>query len=135
MLYACNTIILRMPECALYLDRVLLPQRINEIRSLELQWYVGEPPVTGSVRQEKWSRIWGLIATMESLMYAHIELHTLPKWQHSWSRDEARLLDNVRFVTLPKKFKLCLMWPKLEGSIPLQLPCEISRISWAYGGL
>lgn len=129
ILYGYNTIQLRTPNCVMYLNRLLLPQRINEIRTLHLHWYVAAPPSADTVEYQDWRKAWRSIASMEGLAHLRVELDTVSQRQHQWSCEESRLLEDVKLVTRPQKFELSLSWPTPQGGVPLQLPCEISRIT------
>ncbi len=80
-LYAENIFDINHVSTVIYLSRSILPQRMNTIRSLQLDWYVKHPMYLDPVRDRgppfytvlpphdagTWEKVWQIIARMEGL--------------------------------------------------------------------
>jgi len=112
-------------EVWLYLRRILLPQRINDFRTVRFPWGIQEPPTEGSPEQEKWSEVWRVIASLEGLKKLRVEIEPSIRYCYDWSLAEKTLLEDTRKVVRPELFELYLSWGGCGYTF--SLPCKILR--------
>lgn len=121
-MYSSNKFETHDPDALEFLPLLLLPQRINTIRSLIFTWrfrryppYV-HPPESyredQNLREESWTSIWNHIASMQNLQNIHVKLDVRDIWWGSFDPQVAdMLLEPIRKVTTPKIFSLTLPFP------------------------
>lgn len=147
LLYSENTFMIGNEAVLDYLPILLLPQRINAIRSLRFRWDLGISPVEILFPYEPhdvdprspniWLSVWQNMAAMEGLRTLHVEL-CLPLYRRDWyNADKARVpqvLPPIREVVRPKEFVLTLSYPVRYRSLPgeadlwVGLPCTVKWI-------
>jgi hypothetical protein len=115
-----------------YLPILVLPQRIDAIRSLTFHWHLIFTPLEILQQQARetnqdntgpsvtWRQIWHNLSTMNSLHTLDVKLDVLKVYWGSVNKDTARqLLLPIREVVRPKEFILSLPFPAMDGSVPL----------------
>ncbi|KUJ10977.1 uncharacterized protein LY89DRAFT_759972 [Mollisia scopiformis] len=111
----------------IYLPRKLITQRLNMINDMWLVWHVFKVPLENTFEKAEWTKVWEIIASMEGLKKVLVQIFPIFLWEDQWPSEEKRLLEDAKLVTRPERFELELGWP--EGPIPLELPCDITRVS------
>lgn len=115
-----------------HLPILLLPQRIDAIRSLTFLWALRLDPLH-LVEQEAreiypeffgrpgiWKTIWHNISDMKGLQTLNVKLKVWPPgWQSINKETATQLLLPIKEVVRPKEFILSLPFPAMDGSIPL----------------
>jgi hypothetical protein len=110
---------------------LLLPQRINTIRSLTFYWALRLDPLH-LVEQEAreifpeffgrpgvWKTIWHNISNMKGLQTLHVKLDVWPgAWQSINKEIATQLLQFIGEVVGPREFILSLSFPAMDGSPP-----------------
>ncbi|EPE33633.1 hypothetical protein GLAREA_06646 [Glarea lozoyensis ATCC 20868] len=138
-LYSANEFALVHSNVMEYLPRLLLPQRIDTIRSLAFHWLHPMDPLQ-TLQQESqqtdtrfvglpstWNAIWGNISAMKGLRTLHVMLDVFAKHWMSLNEDvAARLMQPIRKVVNPADFILSLPFPSMVGSVPSAI-----RFRWA----
>ncbi|KAF7871776.1 hypothetical protein EAF04_003883 [Stromatinia cepivora] len=137
-LYANNTFDLSV-YCIRILPSLLLPQRLNAIRSLHLKWETVDGPPAPPSSKGFWEPFWGdwvntwkILAGIKSLSALHVELtgnvfFNTDQWM-GYRRDEKVLiLQPVRDVAGPATFHVLFPFnlPPDDPSLKA-LPCSIS---------
>lgn len=130
-LYSANTFITSTPAVLEYLPILLLPQRIDDIRSLTFYWNL--PLTPGGVLEQEareadprfigrpgiWRAVWQNISAMKGLQTLNVNLNVLLfTWQNINKETATQLLLPIRKVVRPKKFILSLPFPAMDGSPP-----------------
>jgi hypothetical protein len=114
-----------------HLPILLLPQRINTIRTLTFYWALRLDPLH-LVEQEAretfpeffgrpgvWKIIWHNISNIQSLQTLHVKLDVWPgAWQSINKEIITQLLQSIREVVRPKEFILSLPFSAMDGSPP-----------------
>jgi hypothetical protein len=137
-LYSANVFALNQSNVMEYLPRLLLPQRIDTIRSLTFHWLHPIDPLQ-TLQQElqqtdprfiglpsTWNAIWGNISSMKGLRTLHVKLDVLATYWMSLNEDVAtRLMQPIKKVVIPTEFILSLPFPSMVGSVP-----RAARFAW-----
>lgn len=123
------------------ISSVLLPQRINAIRTLRFNWLVSyNPPVrfpelSGSWNRillrnlRKWREIWHILSAMAGLRELYVYLDVESTWTTLNREAAAELLEPIKQVTQPVVFTLLLPFPAMyEDMSP---PTYDMQWSWA----
>jgi hypothetical protein len=126
ILYSDNTISVSMPECILYMSRLLLPQRIDAIRDLHFIWLLSGPPLLGSSAHREWISLWQTLGSMSGLRRLQVRLEAPKSWDNDWSPQEGLMLESTKAVTQTKDFLVFLSWPA-ESQVLSQIPCRVTR--------
>jgi len=137
-LYSANTFVISNSDIMEYLPRLLLPQRIDVIRSIIFYWHVYLNPrqVLEQESQETdpcfiglpgtWNATWANIAAMKSLRILHVKIEVMELFWESLNQDTAtRLLQPIKQVVVPKEFVLTLPFPAMTNLPPRE------NFSWA----
>ncbi len=136
--YSYNTFEIRDPDVIVYLSRLLLPDRLNAITSVNFNWNLGAPasfphPDRQSINPELmkrakerdheyrqiWKKAWKCLSSMEHLNDLRVKLDIAQKQVPFWDVEE---LEIVKSVSRPKKFDLLLpssMAERVKGCIVL----------------
>jgi hypothetical protein len=139
-LYSANTFELWQSYIIQHMPRLLLPQRIDMIRSLTFHWHLNLDPgqILEQASQETdprliglpgiWETIWENLSAMKSLHTLHVKLdvHAL-YWRHLNQDFATRLLRPIEKVVGPKEFVLSLPFSVMDGSRP------VSSFEWNIG--
>ncbi|KIN00784.1 hypothetical protein OIDMADRAFT_146108 [Oidiodendron maius Zn] len=131
-LYSANTFTISQPDVIEYLPILLLPQRIDNIRSLT--FYCNLPlDNPGSILQQEaketdpqftgragiWRAIWHNISAMKGLQTLNVKLNVLSfTWQSINKETATQLLLPISEVVRPENFILSLPFPAMDGSPP-----------------
>jgi hypothetical protein len=115
-----------------YLPILILPQRVDTIRSLTFHWHLIFSPLEILEQQAPetnqhntgpsviWRAIWRNLSTMSGLHNLHVKLDVLAIYWGNINKSTARqLLFPIREVLRPKEFILSLPFPAMDGSVPL----------------
>jgi hypothetical protein len=125
ILYSGNTFIVRAPDILSHLPRMLLPRRLNSIRSLRFYYILGAPPSVhppsrqphnakelkklknrNNYYRKTWFMNWKTLAEMEGLMKLTVELDIAGGGADGmWTVED---LEVVKSVTKPEKLSLIL---------------------------
>ncbi|KAL2069001.1 hypothetical protein VTL71DRAFT_15339 [Oculimacula yallundae] len=124
LLYSGNAFDVRERDVILYLPRLLLPQRINNITILHFEWRLRGPPSqlpgdyrTGNPKEEAkrnrksndyrdaWFGIWKNLSEMRGLRALTVELNVPSSRVSDWTVKE---LSIVKSITEPETFYLVL---------------------------
>jgi hypothetical protein len=134
-----------------YLPSILLPQRINSIRSLLFEWSpessmlsrpVGlQPDYPADVQEEdqvqrgRWTTTWHVIASMQSLQDLHVNLYrNFHSWGSSLNVESAKILvQPITEVTGPERFTLNLCFPAKNGRKPCLMYSWSAAEGWQGG--
>jgi hypothetical protein len=147
-LYSENTFMTWDAAVIDHLPILLLPQRINVIRSLTFRWNLRLSP-SNILRQEPqetdprligcpgiWWAVWKNISAMKNLQTLNVKLNVLDIfWQNIDKETATQLLLPIREVVRPEEFILSLPFPAIHSSLPEDidrwgdLPCTIRRVS------
>jgi len=114
-----------------FLPLVMLPQRINSIRSLRVIWRIRRTPPLGPQvdtkevlqrRDERrwadWTTIWHTLSTMSNLQSLHVKLQVLDfYWGYLNPESSTKLLGPIKKVTIPENFTLSLPFPAMNGAV------------------
>lgn len=111
----------------------MLPQRINTIRHIRVQWFLQYAPNMIERPSKKpgdydwaWASIWQILASMESLEHLWINLDIHSTWKHEWIERQSIVFDPIKAVTTPKHFSLVIPFSEeLEQEMLAGLPCQI----------
>ena len=112
-----------------YINRLLVPQRINSIRYVDCAWWANNAPTKGSRKHREWVKIWEAFASLDALDILSVRINIISSWRDAWRHNEGWLLKDLKLVTRPRTFTLSLSWP--EGDVPiesLQLSCDVTRL-------
>jgi len=165
VLYCSNSFIVFNLEVMYHLPLILLHQRINSIRSLRFEWVPESsrlsPPLgpqpghaadvqEDQVQRDRWTTIWDVIASMQSLQDLYVVLRVNVNTWGSLNTESAKiLLQPIRKVTGPANFTLALPFPAMDDRKPEpllsyswsavegwqgvdpweELPCKIRRVN------
>jgi hypothetical protein len=156
VLYASNTFSVPYVTCyenplqhrpakpLIHLPKLLLPHRIQSIRSLSLFWlfdydqlFEYRPPVPGIAEPKRlvtadWLRVWEVIASMQGLRHLSVDLvrdsRYIPKekvW--IWLESEDALLALIKTVTVPlRNFRMVM--PFEEGARELEVGGRVWKL-------
>lgn len=158
LLYSSNVFTLHDPAVLHYLPSMLLPQRINSIRTLCFQWElkegshgIGRPGNAshsfeiGALYLELWVVPWQTMASMQGLQELRVRLFVnRTSWGNLDGESVKPLLESIGKVTGPKNFTLILPFPamKIHGQYESDLfsvaegrqdpwddlPCTVQRV-------
>lgn len=143
LLYEGNTFVATRFYIALYLPRILLPQRLNSIRSFRFVWrIVGPPPFApdkgnnnkiSHFKHNSWNLIWRNLSRMQRLDKLEVKLVVWPEFWEDVAADKMIiLLKPVMAVTNPRIFELTLTHSCRPDESPWkELPCQIRRVEFA----
>ncbi|EPE31447.1 hypothetical protein GLAREA_12750 [Glarea lozoyensis ATCC 20868] len=153
LIYECNTFDTTVSNCTRFLPRFLLPQRLNAIRTLRLEWrilahetFFGVDGLEKTTKdqlyyQKEWKDTWKCLADMKGLRDLRVKLNFV-QYSASILCLESSFLDPIKEVTAPDVFEVSISrWAMggmfyLTGSTWVDLPCKVdifsSRVS-LYG--
>ncbi|APA09142.1 hypothetical protein sscle_04g039120 [Sclerotinia sclerotiorum 1980 UF-70] len=125
------------------LPSLLLPQRFNAIRSMTIDWGFpyGSPIPLGleGFSHQTWGfwvKSWKILASMKGLSVLDVKLSgdvffNSYQWTRLGEEEKALVLQPIREVTRPEKFRLLLPFSLEIYDSPLtNLPCSISFGKW-----
>ena len=127
-------------DTILLLSRTILPQRLNSIRSLRIEWSFWYPSFMHFSKELcppyhlTWDKTWQIIAGMSSLKDLRVSL--IEHWHSRDAESEAKLLAPLRQVTGLKRFDVAVSWSFYEtGASPMlgDIPFRIERdmkVAW-----
>jgi hypothetical protein len=131
-LYSANTFMSSDSEVMEHLPILLLPQRIDVIRSLTFLWVLPLDPLNVLEQEARetypeffgrpgvWKTIWHNISNMKGLQTLNVKLKVWPAaWQSINKETATQLLLPIKEGVRPKEFILSLPFPAMDGSTPL----------------
>ena len=135
LLYATNTFKVLNEDCLLYLPKLLLPQRIDTIKSIHFEWSLNRAPGSEQDQKKKqgipyndllWAEIWKNVASMKGLKHLWVGLDIGMIWWQEWLERQRTVFEPLRAVTTPKQFTLITPFLEdLEQEYFAELPCQI----------
>ncbi|KAL2047291.1 hypothetical protein N7G274_001311 [Stereocaulon virgatum] len=141
-LYTHNIFSTSSLYCILHLNDLILPQRVNTIRSFTLYWTSGTLPQQTShdhryeytSKYTQWAIVWANLAAMQGLEDLRVELGLSSCWQsghHERRReDQAAFWEPVKAVARPRNFILKFLYPvEVDEDVLKGMPCVVERCS------
>lgn len=119
---------------------MILPQRLDAIRSVSLQWTFDlppEPPPYGKKGPRRddwmWTKVWSTLAQMKGLIDLLVEIR-IPEGSEwalpSWAEKEIGVLKPLKGIKIAGTFELILPFPSKATDAELRdLNCHIRRTS------
>ena len=140
ILYSTNAFYTHSRWCMMYLPQLLLPQRLNAIRSLDFEWYLTRkipryPDIKDMQHfrgcEVEWYMIWQTLASMSGLRTLRVKLGVIEASKKWWAIREAEVLQSAAMVTTPGDFELVLPWVSRFHDPALNtLPCRVSKFEF-----
>ena len=127
ILYTYNKFAISDSDVIYYLPSILLPQRIDSLRSLRFKWALKSPPLGSQEhfpiefqyeedrRLERWTTTWDNIASMQNLRDLHVQLRVLETGWRNLDKETADVLFRpIRKVVRPDSFVLTIPFSPVD---------------------